>query len=78
MVYDVLDEIKKDLEKKIDLKSLDKMNVLDIHFGVCLYIRNKFLWKNSTLVKELNLFFRTDNVDDLSHKILEVIKKEDV
>lgn len=77
MVFDILKKIKKDLIGKIDFNKLDKMNILEIHFGVCGYIRNKYLWNNPTLVKELNLFFRTDNVDDLSYKILEAIKKED-
>jgi hypothetical protein len=77
MVKKVLERIKKDLKRKFILKNIDLTDELSTHWGVCLYIRNVYLWKNPELVKELNEYFKTTDVDALSHKILcEIIKNE--
>ncbi len=76
-ITEILNTIKTDLESK-NYFNADMSDIISVHFGVCLYIRNKYLWTNPDLVKLLNGYFKTSNVDDLSHKILNEIKKEDV
>ena len=52
---------------------MEKVPYLDVfskHFGICAYMRNKFLWNNPKLVDILNQHFKTEHVDDLSNKIL--------
>lgn len=76
MVDEIIREIKLDLESKINLKELDMTDVWKVHFGVCLYIRNKYLWENKPRTEMLLEYFNLENVDDLSHKILEKIRKD--
>ncbi|MGN1200708.1 MAG: hypothetical protein ACI4R8_00385 [Candidatus Caccovivens sp.] len=75
-ITEILETIKTDLESK-NYFNADMSDIISVHFGVCLYIRNKYLWRNSDVVEMLNAYFKTNNVDDLSHKILNEIKKED-
>ena len=76
MIKSLLKTIKKDLESKIDLKSIKAMDNFEIHFGICMYIRNEYLWNNVFIVKTLGQYFGTTDVDDLSHKILENVLSE--
>lgn len=75
MIKSLLKTIKKDLESKIDLKSIKAMDNFEIHFGVCMYIRNEYLWNNVFIVKTLGQYFGTEDIDGLSHKILEYVLK---
>ena len=77
MVKHILQIIKRDLERFINLKEVDALNPLTIHFQICLYIRNKYLWEKPKTVKILNSYFHSEHIDDLSHMILNEIKKED-
>jgi len=77
MIEKAITIIKQDLEKVFDLSSISKIDCFDIHFGICRYIRNKFLWNNAELTNLLNKHFKTDNVDDLSHCILNHIVNND-
>ncbi len=78
IIKEIIEKIKEDLEKNFDLEKVSNLNIFSKHFGICAYMRNKFLWNNPELVKILNQHFKTNHVDDLSCKILdEIIKKED-
>ncbi len=76
IVEETLQKIKEDLEKHFDMEKVPYLDVFSKHFGICAYMRNKFLWNNPKLVDILNQHFKTEHVDDLSNKILdEIIKK---
>ena len=76
MIKKFLKMVKKDLEMRFDLKNIDMSDILRVHFQVCLYIRNKYLWHNKTLTNSLLKHFSSENVDDLSLEILKTIKKD--
>ncbi len=73
-----LEKIIQEVRHKVDIKKVEELNIFDIHFGICLYIRNKYLWTHPETVEELKKYFNSDDVDTLSHKILDEIKKEDL
>lgn len=75
MINSLLKMIKEDLESKVDFNTIKDMDDFQVHFGVCLYNRNKYLWGNEFTSSLLMSYFNVDNVDDLSHKILEDILK---
>ena len=76
MTIDILNQIKKDLKQKIKSEEIENLNIFSLHHGVCLYIRNKYLWKNPIVLEELKKYFNTDDVDELSFMILEFIKTD--
>ena len=55
MIKKFLKMVKKDLEMRFDLKNIDMSDILRVHFQVCLYIRNKYLWHNKLFVKTFQL-----------------------
>ena len=71
-----MDAIKKDITKNFDITTIDETNPFAMHWGICMYIRNKYLWQNKPLVEILNKHFNTKEPDELSHKIFHEIKKE--
>ncbi len=77
MVKTILQKIKEDLIEKISKEDIKKLDIFQTHFGVCLYIRNTYLWGNDFISRLLMGYFDDDNVDDLSHKILEYIIEND-
>ncbi len=76
MVESILEIIKKDIEVSFDLHELKNKDKFTLHFGVCLYIRNSYLWHNKFICDVLNKKFKTKDVDSLSFKILDEILKE--
>ncbi len=76
MEKEILQIIKTDLLQKMDVLTSDLSDKLSLHFGLCSYIRNTYLWHNPTITKLLNNYFHTNNEDDLSYKILIKILKD--
>ena len=69
----LIKKIKKDISKHIDLNDLKNMRKVDIikwHFGIGLYIRNKYLYKKPKNIKILSEYYHTTVVDTISDKIL--------
>lgn len=54
IIKEIIEKIKEDLEKNFDLEKVSNLNIFSKHFGICAYMRNKFLWNNPELVKILN------------------------
>ncbi len=77
MVKSLLNKIKKDLEGQLDLKSINNLDKFSLHFGVCKYIRNKYLWNSPAYKRILSEYFKELEVDALSYKILKEILKLD-
>lgn len=71
----ILRWIKKDLEKSFDFNNLVD-DVFAMHFGVCQYIRNKYLWGYPKNVKKLQKIFDTNDIDTLSNQIWHKIKED--
>ena len=72
----LIEEIENDLKNQIDLKTLKTNNPLYLHFGVGMYIRNKYLWKNPELCKKLSLDFGSSHPDEISSEIIQYIKEK--
>lgn len=75
MVESILEIIKKDLEEKLKPITIDTIDSFSRHFIVCRYIRNQYLWTNKSYCLILNQYFKTDNVDELSHAIFDEIRR---
>lgn len=76
MVEKLLNDIKNDIKGKIKKEDINEENIFNLHFGICLYIRNKYLYKNMDLIPELEKMFNIDNIDDLSFLILNYFKND--
>ena len=74
-IDDFLKMVKKDLSKHYKIKELYRLDSFTKHFGIGMYIRNKYLWHDEELVNELNKHFHTTNVDSLSNEIVNAIMK---
>ena len=71
---DILNKILSDLVKDNDIYCIltstpyEELDIL--HFSVGLYIRNKYLWHDSTNFKALSVFYNTCDVDKISRLLL--------
>lgn len=72
MMQDLINQIVLDL-KNIST-NLDINDFFIIHFYVCAYIRNKYLWNNNKLINKLKDYFKTDDVDEISFKLFSIAK----
>lgn len=52
------------------VKNMSISNLIEYHFGIGMYIRNKYLWNNTDNVKTLSEYYNADCEDDISHEIL--------
>lgn len=85
MLKRLLKNIKEDLKVKIveceQDPEFDPEEPLFVHFGVGMYIRNKYLWHNEKNIKVLGKYYGTQEVDEISNKLWKEFwaeyKKED-
>ncbi len=68
--------IKNDVKNDIELLNIINFYGTSLHFGPCMYIRNKYLLKNREYAKSLFKIFNVNNIDDLSFEILKQISFE--
>lgn len=76
-MLEIVQIIKKDLQNNMDLNDLKGLHERDIfkwHFGIGLYIRNKYIHKNPQNFKILSEHYHTNIVDDISEKIMREIE----
>lgn len=73
----IIEKIKKDIEKYANIEDIYSLDELALHFGVCLYIRNHYLYNKKRNLAILSKYFKTDNVDTISRKVIDEFKKID-
>lgn len=70
----ILKNIVKHLHADYDFKEIVKKfesdDIFSLHFSICLYIRNEFLYNNPENFTILSQYFNTTCIDELSRKIL--------
>lgn len=76
MINEILKEIKNYFQNEIEKNKTSPYDAFTLHFGICLKMRNKFLWKNPKRTALLMQHFNVTNVDDLSSKIWQNISEE--
>ncbi len=76
MFNENLKQIKEELKKQIDFSRIDLEDAFQVHFGVCGYIRNKYLWCNREFGKKLMAYYKVKDIDTVSHKILGEVLEE--
>lgn len=74
-MLEFVQKIKSDIAKQIELDEIKTLSLFEKHFCIGAYIRNKFLLNSAGLAK-LHEYYSTDNLDDLSAKILDEILKQ--
>lgn len=61
----ILQSIKQEI--KTLCRNYDTSDFFTIHFCICRQIRNKYLWNDNKLLKNLKIYFKTQNVDEISY-----------
>ena len=69
----LIQEILNDTYLVNELKKIDKKDFISIHINIGMYFRNKYLWKNKSYKKDLFKYYKTNQVDTVSYKILNEI-----
>lgn len=54
-------------EIKVLCKNYDALDFFTIHFCICRQIRNKYLWSDTKLLEKLKIYFKTENIDEISY-----------
>lgn len=66
IVYDLADN-----EELVEfVRSKPAENMFLCHFGAGMYIRNKYLWNSPENCRLLSEYYNTDDIDELSSKLL--------
>lgn len=72
---DIINVILNDLKnKKVFVNTIKRCTLKelsDFHFGMGLYIRNKFLWNDKENYIYLSKYYNETDIDKISQKILE-------
>lgn len=74
MYEKLINEIYQDVKNILNLDEIN--NFFYIHFCICQYIRNKYLWNNISYRKVFMDHYNNENIDDISYMIFkDVLKK---
>lgn len=63
------------MKQEIEINKIIQFDSFTLHFAVCMKIRNRFLWNNKEITQILMNYFKSDNIDCLSHAIWQEITK---
>ncbi len=69
------DEIIEKLYEEVkDLPILDCEDVVNLHFGLGMYIRNKYLWRNKENIEYFAQYYGVEHPDDISSCMIKELK----
>ncbi len=51
-------------------------DIATLHFGLGMYIRNRYLWGNAETIQILKEYYKVESVDDISWEIIKDLYKE--
>lgn len=61
--------------KKFEINNINKLNKVDNHFNIGLFIRNNYLWGKPNNVKILQKYYNVLHIDDISNKLIFELQK---
>ena len=67
---EVIEDILKNSEVVESLENLFRENLIFMHMGLGMYIRNKYLWESKANIKYFMKYYQKDNVDEISDCII--------